>query len=207
LVTDAIAELGRGLRQRHVHRPAGIRAHEAGQRLWRLQCRDLLLLRRQHALAAAFFKLCHASRARRSLWRQIKIADDLVVIGRNLDMIDLRRELAHLALRLLGDLHHRLAGRLHLDEQRASEHRVGICVGVAQAIERRLTLPRREQHEHAFGWIHAGQSARHADRAFSFDREWIIAAGIEDEDYRRRALLLQPVGKCGMLCLSGTFPS
>jgi hypothetical protein len=25
-------------------------------------------------------------------------------------MIDLRRELAHLALRLLGDLHHRLAG-------------------------------------------------------------------------------------------------
>src|SRR4029079_8955135 len=106
----AIAELGCGLRQRHVHRPAGIRAHEAGQRLWRLQCRDLLLLRRQHALAAAFFKLCQASRARRSLWRQIKIADDLVVIGRNLDMIDLRRELAHLALRLLGDLHHRLAG-------------------------------------------------------------------------------------------------
>jgi len=69
-------------------------------------------------------------------------------------------------------------------------------LGFASAsIERRLTLPRREQHEHAFGWIHAGQSARHADRAFSFDREWIIAAGIQDEDYRRRALLLQPVGK------------
>jgi hypothetical protein len=97
--------------------------------------------------------------------------------------------------------------RLHLDEQRASEHRVGICVGVAQAIERRLTLPRREQHEHAFGWIHAGQSARHADRAFSFDREWIIAAGIQDEDYRRRALLLQPVGKSAEFCLSGTSPS
>src|SRR4029079_10695466 len=108
LVTDAIAELGRGLRRRHGQRPAGIRAHEAGQRLWRLQCRDLLLLRRQHALAAAFFKLCQASRARRSLWRQIKIADDRVV--KNLDMIALRRELAHLALRLLGDLHHRLAG-------------------------------------------------------------------------------------------------
>jgi len=43
--------------------------------------------------------------------------------------------------------------------------------------------------------------------ALSFDREWIIGAGIEDEDYRRRALLLQPVGKSAEFCLSGTSPS
>lgn len=75
------------------------------------------------------------------------------------------------------------------------EHRVGIGVGVAQAVECRLALSRREQHEHAFGWIHASQPARQPDRALALHREGIVAAGIENEDHRRCALLLQAIGE------------
>ncbi len=152
------------------------------------------LLRRQHALATTFLQLGNASGSA-GIGREIKIADDLIVIGRHLEVIDLGGELPHLGLRLLGDLHHRLAWRLHLEQQRAGKYRVGINVGVAQAVERRLTLPRREQHEHAFGRVHAGEPARHADRAFAFDCEGIVAASIEDQDHGRRALLLQAIGE------------
>src|SRR5262245_27129047 len=76
LVSDAIAELGRGLQQRHVHRPAGIRAHEAGQRLWRRrQCRDLLLLGRIGVVAddegKALRGLCGGATVRSAKMREI----------------------------------------------------------------------------------------------------------------------------------------
>ena len=112
-------------------------------------------------------------------------------------MIDFGRELLDFALRALGDLHHGLPGLLHFLQQRAGEYGVRVLVGLAQPVERRLALPRREQHEHAFGWVHARKPARQSHAALAFDCEGIVAAGIEDEDHRRGALLLQPVREAG----------
>jgi hypothetical protein len=101
--------------------------------------------------------------------------------------------LTYLRLRALGDLHHGEARLFQLFQQRAGEHRVWVLVGVAQAVKRRLALPRREQHEHAFGRIHARKPTGEPDAALALEREGIVAAGIENEDHGRGALLLQTV--------------
>src|SRR5689334_1924865 len=96
-------------------------------------------------------------------WFEHDVADDLVIVGWRLIVVNGCRQLLDRDLRALGDLHQRELGFQDLAQEVAGENGVGVRVSLTKPVERRLFGAGGKYYEYAFGRRDGSQAAGSLD--------------------------------------------